>query len=595
MARLLRVAIFMACVFSAGSAFATVVPGGTCPASAPVTGKNCYFIAASGSDTNNGTSETTPWLHAPGMPNCTSTCAGVSPTAGNGFIFRGGDTWHFGKSSASPYTGGTWNLTNTAGNPSTCVYEGTQTGCIYYGVDTTWYNSSNCAAWCRPILNGDNPTSATTVSSCAYQIGSSNQMVYQGAGSGYYNILDNFEMLGLCTSSATGGNTNANVYVQDGGSGITAQGVLFQTNLYIHGWTATTTAGTGSEALACVIFSGGNQSLHVMDRIVVDGSDSNPGVCAWATFPSFYHFRDSIIRYATQGVGQWCHDIHDSIFEHFYAPNVPTHGNILECNDDSPGNAPGQPQNTPNVFYNNVVRHDDPSFVSGGEVHLWFCPEGVPEYWFNNLMYDVGSGNDWDYAGAPTYSCTNTGGQYMFNNTLVDVVQTCYISTVSHGGKYLTISNEHLINTPLDTGTTACTGYNSATNVAMTDAAAITQGYLLSSGGTANADTCANDGTTPCTAILSTDSTITAGTNQQGYCTALASYTSEPAIGTDAANACKYGTTDGCSYNTMSHTMICPSAWQAVKRPATTAWDSGAYQFSSVSPPTNGAATVSGP
>jgi hypothetical protein len=183
----------------------------------------------------------------------------------------------------------------------------------------------------------------------------------------------------------------------------------------------------------------------------------------------------------------------------------------------------------------------------------------------------------------------------MFNNTLVDVVQTCYISTVSHGGKYLTISNEHLINTPLDTGTTACTGYNSATNVAMTDAAAITQGYLLSSGGTANADTCANDGTTPCTAILSTDSTITAGTNQQGYCTALASYTSEPAIGTDAANACKYGTTDGCSYNTMSHTMICPSAWQAVKRPATTAWDSGAYQFSSVSPPTNGAATVSGP
>ena len=117
MARLLRVAIFMACVFSAGSAFATVVPGGTCPASAPVTGKNCYFIAASGSDTNNGTSETTPWLHAPGMQKCASNCAAVlsytsggirGSAAGLGFIFRGGDTWHFGNSGLSPYTGGTY-------------------------------------------------------------------------------------------------------------------------------------------------------------------------------------------------------------------------------------------------------------------------------------------------------------------------------------------------------------------------------------------------------------------------------------------------------------------------------------------------------
>jgi hypothetical protein len=403
-------------------------------------------------------------------------------------------------------------------------------------------------------------------------------MVYQGAGSGYYNILDNFELLGLCTSSATGGNTNSNVYVQDGGSGITAQGMLFQTNLYIHGWTATTGAGTGNDAIACVLMSGGNQSLHSVVALVVDGSDSDPQVCSWATFPSFYHFKDSIVRYTTQGVGQWCHDIHDNIFEHFYAPNVPTHGNILECNDDNNGSAPNQPQNTPNVVYNNIIRHDDPSFVTGGEVHIWFCPETVPEFWFNNLMYDVGNGNDWDYAGPNTYNCNNTGGQYMFNNTLVDIVQPCYIPTVSHGGQYLTVSNENLINTSFDAGTTACTGLASTTNIAMTDGAAEAQGYLLSSGGTANSDTCANENTTPCAPTGSTNSTVGKGTNYQSYCTTLSTYTSEYAIGTEAANACKYGATDGCAYNTASHTMVCPAqTW--VARPTTTAWDAGAYQF----------------
>src|ERR1700683_21618 len=36
---------------------------------------SCYYIAANGSDSNNGTSETSPWQHAPGMPACSATCA----------------------------------------------------------------------------------------------------------------------------------------------------------------------------------------------------------------------------------------------------------------------------------------------------------------------------------------------------------------------------------------------------------------------------------------------------------------------------------------------------------------------------------------
>jgi hypothetical protein len=578
MARLLRAAILMAGFLSAGSAFAA---GGACPSGVPVTGNNCYFIAANGLDTNTGVDETHPWLHAPGMPNCKNTCAGVTPTAGNGFIFRGGDTWHFGNSGASPYTGGTWNLDPWSGTIATCIYESTQTGCIYYGVDKTWFAG---ASWVRPILTGDNPTSTSLVASCPFTIPNNspfatNTLVVLAPQS----ILDNFEMLGVCSKDSNVTSGADDVYVAYFGTGIFGKGMFFLTNVYIHGWTATTTAWQGSNNQPGTLIGGpAVNGLATFDHIVIDGQDSNPGSFAWGTFPSFYHFRDSIIRYTNQGVGQFCHDIHDNIFEHMYNhnPGAGSHTNILECNDDNTGNAVGQPQNTPNVFYNNIVRHDDSSYVGSGQVHLWFCPETLPEYWFNNIVYDVANTNVWDYAGPPIYGCSGTGGQFMFNNTLVGVEQPCHVQNVNHGGQFLTVLNEHLINTPFDGGsTTACTGIADATNKAMSDATATSQGYTTGSPGNVNSNTCAHDTTTPCSPTSSGNSTVGAGGNHQAYCTTLASFSSEFAIGTEAANACKFGTTDGCAYNSITHTMVCP-AQTAVARPSSSAWDVGAYQFS---------------
>jgi hypothetical protein len=575
-----------------------VASGGACPASSPLSGNtSCYFIAANGSDSNNGTSESTPWLHAPGMPNCSGTCATVqgsfgsagSSVGGTGLIFRGGDTWHFGNSSATPYTGGSW-APQWDGNQSTCVYEGTLTGCFYMGVDTTWYNSSVCgSSWCRPIMSGDNSTSTSTVSSCTYQSGNSggtNDVILNISASPY-QYIDSFEFTGLCVT------TNGGAYILNNGLNTPPNTPMmtFYVNLYMHGWTANTATASGS-SLVCTIFQGG--ALMTFDHVVVDGSDSNPGTCAWGIFPDIHHMRDSIFRYTTQGVANWCHDIHDNIFEHFYSPYIPTHGNALECNVDATGNAEGQPQNTPNVYYNNLMRHFDPSMGNNGQVDLWFCPTAIPEYWFNNLMYDLNPTADqgsWDYAGPSIYpACPNTGGQYMFNNTLVDTVQPCYVSTVSHGGQYLTIANEHLINSPLDSGTTACTGYNSSTNIAMSDATATSQGYTTGTAGTAFTNTCANDSTTPCSPTSASDGTVGAGSSEQSYCTAVAGYTQEYAIYHDAASACQYGTTDACAYNSTTHTMTCP-AQLAVVRPAT--WNTGAYQFGGAPvAPTNLVATA---
>jgi hypothetical protein len=530
---------------------------------------SCYYISSAGADSNSGTSESSTWAHAPGMPNCSSNCAtvynGGNVAGGLGFIFRGGDTWHFGNNAASPYTGGTWSHW-IGGTSANCVYGGTMTGCLYFGVDQSWYSGG---AWSRPILTGDNPLSTSRVASCPYRISSGNQMIVMGPAA----IMDNFELVGLCSSDVNPGLAFDTYLVMNA-----QQPTYWLLNLYIHGWTVTTTAGGGG-TLACVAIGGGAGDLAVIDYTVVDGADSKPSVCAWGTFPSMFHMKHNIFRYVTQGVGQDCHDIHDNIFEYFDNPDVPTHGNIMECNYDYT-NGGGIYPVTANVFYNNVVRHATTAFSQNGQVVLWFCPTSVPEYWFNNLVYDVGNSNYWDVAGPPIYSCSNTGGQRMFNNTLVDGTQPCKNSNTTTGGQYVFVYNEHLINTPFGGGAgTDCNGHADVSNIAMTDAVSTTQGYTGSGVrvNTQNASTtCANE-ITPCAPTISTNGTIGKGINEQPYCAVLGTYTAEYAISTEARNACLKGTTDACTYNTTKHTMQCPA--QPAQTRSSAQWNSGAYEF----------------
>lgn len=136
---------------------------------------NCYFILATGLDTNTGTDETHPWLHSPGMATCTSSCFAVTPSAGVGFIFRGCGTWG---NSNLPIL---WNWSGSSGSPT------------YIGVDQTWYNTTNCSStWNRPAWDAQkvalsapylfNPSSSSATS---------------------YVTLDNMEMRGLYVANAS--------------------------------------------------------------------------------------------------------------------------------------------------------------------------------------------------------------------------------------------------------------------------------------------------------------------------------------------------------------------------------------------------------
>ena len=234
-----------------------------------------HYIAANGSDSNNGTSKSTPWLHAPGMPKCSSNCLTyqkAGPSAGDKVILRGGDTWHFGNSSASPYTGGAWDISAWWGTVSACVFEGTQSGCIYWGVDQTWYSGSS---WVRPILTGDNANSTSLVASCTYQAANSlngtptaNVMMVAAPQS----VIDNFELTGMCSSDGSPTSGVDDTYIEYFGSGTAGTGTSFLSNLYIHGWSATTSAGQTGNNQPGTILGGGFNGLNVWDHLVIDGS-----------------------------------------------------------------------------------------------------------------------------------------------------------------------------------------------------------------------------------------------------------------------------------------------------------------------------------
>ncbi|HKR30009.1 MAG TPA: hypothetical protein VJT08_06010, partial [Terriglobales bacterium] len=202
------------------------------------------------------------------MPNCSGACAAATPSAGKGFIFRGGDTWHFGNSAASPYTGGAFDGFSNNG------WKGTSGSPIYIGVDANWYTGTS---WARPIFTGDNPISPginSYVASCPYQTaGDGGTMVDFSGGDGYI-IFDNFELTGMCQTT-----TNDQAYV---GMNQPIGGLQFL-NLYMHGWShlafhdSSDPVSCGSPGICFAMWgfrgSAGGTPLPVFKNIVIDGSD----------------------------------------------------------------------------------------------------------------------------------------------------------------------------------------------------------------------------------------------------------------------------------------------------------------------------------
>jgi|ERR1700728_33497 hypothetical protein len=457
---------------TAGILSASTSGGGTCPTASNYlnTAKNtqttlaslgvtrCFFIAANGADSNNGTSETTPWAHAPGMATCTSACAAVTPSAGTGFIFRGGDTW-----GATNYfvikNGG------SSGSP------------VYYGVDQGWFSGS---AWNRPIFSiaGSLPNVNSYGESLIFD--------FEAA----WVTVDWFEITGgTCSSAPVSQN-----YFWNGG---TYDGIVV-TNGYYHAFQSPS-GGCGSVKVG----DGNNPAVWIFDQIssnssnchgafeynLVDGTDGTgvkgylttvadgPGLCATVA----YNVMHDICSGVTAGASA-----HDNVIGNF--------GGVVgqyECASPSTIHNHAIRSNYDATVYNNTI------YATEGEV-VSVNPQsdGPGSFIYNNVLWhnnasaiDIGDNG------------TNTSGSVsIFNNTIEQQTGGSFdygncINLENSIGSML-IANEHHIfaagssngcilaaNPPFNTGGKGTAGnltYNPANNLFETLAQANAAGYTNS-------------------------------------------------------------------------------------------------------------------
>ena len=448
---------------------------------------SCYYVDAAGSDSATGADESHPWAHAPFMPSATGVPAALASSlsgtgaAGLGFIFKGGDTWHFGDSGSSPYTGGTWEF-NTG-----TLWSGTSANPIYFGVDPAWFSGSS---WTRPIFTGDSPPCGPGtvggncnaysanywqqyyVSSCPHTISGSNMLDVSWIS---HYIFDNFEMTGMCMNSV-GQPFSSNEYVTYN----SVHGQQTFENLYIHGWSHTAFAGpngsgscTGSNVCMDQYAFGGtplDTTSTPSDKLlfdVVDGSDSDP-VALGAAFAPWYDVSYSAFRYTSQGLIRQLHTFHDNLYEYFFENG---HSNVLENTSEWTGN---------NVVYNNVFRHlEDVGGTNGAGV--WLEPGiGKTDYFFDNSIYTEGQMELYNVGN--TEGVGNIGTQILFNNTMDFTSGTGNDIACQPGGyaNPVDTTNNHFITETTAVSSTCSGQWTAVTDLSMNHATAAAAGYNVS-------------------------------------------------------------------------------------------------------------------
>ena len=534
MVRLARVFTLLACFLVAANAFASTT---------------YYIDYASGNDSNNGTSKTSPWQHAPGMQTCTGLCSSTTINPGDSIILKGGVTW--------PNASFMWNVPGGAsGNP------------VYVGVDQTWYAEGS---WSRPILN---PGSAVISNN------------YDTMFNVPANVtIDNFEITGFYwTTAACSGAPYGDCGIFNAGQ---RNGQTWE-NLYIHGWTHAGTNAVTSNGVVNIVSTGGAGNSVAHDNLIV-GTDV-PGDHSVNVFfggpPIAYN--NYIKQVSSAFIVNYATSIHDNHIEDIGPAycNMPfpqyagycTHENGFEDNADS-----GL------YFYNNQITN-----VSAG-LAVWLAPNpGYTVTAWNNVIYGIHDNQVLDMAPPvynPTY-CTSgatgndyckTAGSYIFENntvecgddtTLYDVCQSGVgdIGSGSIATSFL-YQNNHFITATTASGCYTGTGKPlsctfAPSNVVQTLSTANGQGYNSSQAFAFSPTS-------------QTDSTVGAGTNLTAFAVwNLASLASDTTysctIGTGNQPSCPARTTNG--------------------RPTTGAWDSGAYEYNSgnqaPAPPTGLAAVV---
>jgi hypothetical protein len=505
-----------------------------------------YYIAASGSDTNNGTSKTTPWAHAPGMNGCTGACAAVTPSPGDQFIFRGGDTW-------GP-TNWPWAPAGTGGTSGNTI-------CIAC-VDQTWFSG---ASWTRPIFSGGGTYPGTQT---GWPTGHFLAMDYLS-----YWTVDNIEFTGAFYNNSTWGSGAA--ISCNNGSDCTNFEV---TNCYAHGWTHGSGSGV-TDIGAFLTVNGQNNATSSAYDNVIDGSDTTgDSYSAFAGGPGIIYdnYVNQVVNVVNSNVTGTLY-VHDNTFLNTSCSfDGVTHGNAVQNNAPSTGvfgynklveqlsscTFPLNMQagsNSTNYFFNNVyvdvsnIAVSLSTYAGGGISNATF-------YAFSNTVEpgsDSGSGTsnnvfsiDGDSTNAVYNVCDNQG------------ITSGGLTTVyGSGGSYTLRCTSSISNTSTD-------------NLLQNKSSAASAGYTSVQA-------------YPFSPIAATSPTVIGGTGLSSICNGISDPTSQAACLSDTSLGVAEVLGSG------GYTVSAPNRTPTNRSPSG-AWNIGAYQFAAGTPtaPTGLAAVV---
>jgi hypothetical protein len=448
---------------------------------------SCFYTSkSSGSDSNSGTDEAHPWAHIPGMTSCTNTCHSLTPTPGEGFILKGGDTW------VAADLGVVWLWT----------------GPFYIGVDPAWFSGGS---WTRPIFTCGYAACASASSPAQY-----NKPNYLFINNSNVTV-DNIEFTGLISNAAGGGPAYSVTQMQND--------VIMRS--YAHGWHVA--VGATDDTQSAFQFNNNNNAPYSsvgsgLLLSIIDGADTTQNSMQGISGNPHY-IVGNVIQYVTNGFQGNCTQMHDN-----YWGTVPlsynrgAHQNAIGMFDSANGA-------TSQFVYNNVITG---TTASGGIVKLWldqFMAPTTHGYAFNNALYNNAPGNYiniWGHGG-------NYGPWDIFNNTAecgTDASQgPCAASCDSCNG-IVHSQNNHWISS--SSGLQCGTGGSckQTTDLLQTIGTANGQGYTSSSKYAFQPS--------------SGGSTVGAGTNIQSLCDTINGLDTlaGAACKNDVGYACSYNTTN---------------------------------------------------
>jgi hypothetical protein len=486
------------------------------------------------------------------MSGATATAGSYNPVAGDEFILYGGDTW------------GTSDLPLQFNqNGSGMCITTPNSSCIYIGVNTSWYSSTVCgASFCRPIFN-----QGLTYQASWYAIA----YIY-----GANVTLDNIEFTGMMTS---GGNTSRMASIGGGGGNDVIE------HCYFHGWKH----GASGDADNSAVITGSAPGDVVHDN-VIDGADTlaatavsgNPcgspdGICqgmntAINGAASVYN---NVIKNVTSGVVTSVDIMHDNWIGPVWLGYTGGHRNGVQI--------AGNVTLSYLLAYNNILTQVQNGGMGGFWLEQGSGNAGLTAYVFNNLLFPgtgtgagLGEGMQFCQEGS---SC---GPFYAFNNTM----ESQFALSGGASGTANLYNNHCIISGNDCSNNEGSWTVHETTNLVQCSG---TGSGCADANVSTHFDQYTDSQTYGDSPVASTNSTVSAGTNEQSLCTAISGLNSA------AGTACQSGTGYTCSYNTSNHTVSCP-ADPLVARPTSTAWDIGAYEFNAgaqaPSAPTGLTATV---